>query len=124
MLTDLSLIEEPMMDEDEARELLRVERARVQQLLDDLAQSGLDDRSAASEPGDMTDSAEPLTREQMDDAVAVALRERLEAIAKAEQRLASGTFGRSVRSGMPIDDERLRADPAAELTVEEAGQAR
>ena len=112
------------MDEDEARELLRVERDRVQQLLDDMAQSGLDNRAAASEPGDMTDSAEPLTSEQTDDAVAGALRERLEAIGRAEQRLASGTFGRSVRSGVPISDDRLRADPAAELTVEEAGQVR
>ena len=30
--------------------------------------------------------------------------------------------GRSVRSGAPIPDERLEADPAAELTVEEAQQ--
>ena len=36
------------------------------------------------------------------------------------ERLADGTYGRSVRSGDPIPDERLEADPAAELTVEEA----
>jgi DnaK suppressor protein len=70
----------------------------------------------------MTDSAEPLTTEQTDDAVAAVLQQRLQAIARAEQRLASGTFGRSVRSGVPIPDERLEADPAAELTVEEAQQ--
>ena len=28
--------------------------------------------------------------------------------------------GRSVRSGLPIPDDRLEADPAAELTIEEA----
>jgi len=112
------------MDEVEAKELLRIERARVQQLLDDTAQSGLENRSAAGEPGDMTDSAEPLTGEQTNDAIAAALRERLEAIGRAEQRLAAGTFGRSVRSGVPIHDDRLRADPAAELTAEEASQAR
>ena len=39
---------------------------------------------------------------------------------RAEQRLDDGTYGRSIRSGDPIPDERLRADPAAELTVEEA----
>ena len=38
------------------------------------------------------------------------------------QRLEEGTYGRSVRSGAPIPDERLEADPAAELTVEEAQQ--
>jgi DnaK suppressor protein len=47
----------------------------------------------------------------------------LAAIDRAEQRLAAGTFGRSVRSGAPIPDERLEADPAAELTVQEAEQA-
>jgi DnaK suppressor protein len=112
------------MDDEEARELLRAERARVERLLGVTVESGLSDRSAASEPGDMTDSAEPLTTEQTDDAIAATLRERLEAIGRAEQRLAAGTFGRSIRSGVAINDERLRADPAAELTVEEAGQLR
>jgi DnaK suppressor protein len=44
----------------------------------------------------------------------------LQAIERAEQRLAAGTYGRSVRSGAVIPDERLEADPAAEFTVEEA----
>src|SRR5260370_611527 len=48
------------------------------------------------------------------------LRDRLAALGHAEQRLDNGTYGRSVRSGLPIPDERLAADPAAELTVEEA----
>ena len=42
---------------------------------------------------------------------------------RAEHRLDEGTFGRSVRSGLPIPDDRLEADPAAELTVEEAQAA-
>ena len=111
------------MNKDEARTLLAAERARVQQLLEDTIRSGLDDRSAASEQGDMGDAAEPLTRELTDDAVAAALRDRLDAIGRAEQRLDKGEFGRSVRSGVPIVDERLRADPAAELTAEEARQS-
>ena len=56
----------------------------------------------------------------MDDALAASLRDRLAALGRAEQRLGNGTFGRSVRSGLPIPDERLEADPAAELTIEEA----
>jgi DnaK suppressor protein len=56
----------------------------------------------------------------MDDAIAESLRDRLAAVERAEQRLADGTYGRSVQSGQPIPDARLEADPAAELTVEEA----
>ncbi len=108
------------MNDDEARELLRTERARVESLLDEAVRSGLDDRLAAGEPGNRSDTAEPLTSELTEDAVVAGMRDRLEAIGRAEARLAAGTFGRSVRSGTPIDDDRLRADPAAELTVEEA----
>ena len=110
------------MNEAEARELLCAERARVEGLLEDAIRSGREDRSAASEPGNTSDSAEPLTSELTDDAVAAGLRERLEAIGRAERRLEEGTFGRSVRSGAPIAEERLRADPTAELTVEEASR--
>jgi DnaK suppressor protein len=112
------------MDDAEARELLRGERARLERLLRDTTASGGENRTSANEPGDMTDSAEPLTSEQAADAVAAGLRERLDALERAEARLDAGTFGRSIQSGDPIPDERLRADPAAELTVEEAGQAR
>jgi DnaK suppressor protein len=44
------------------------------------------------------------------------------AIDRAEERLKVHTYGKSVRSGNPIPDDRLRADPTAELTVEEARQ--
>jgi DnaK suppressor protein len=111
------------MDDQRARALLDAERVRVATLLDDLAGEGDADRSAADEPGDLTDSAEPLTTQGLDDAVAAGLRDRLAALERAEQRLAEGTFGRSIRSGVPIPDARLEADPAAELTVEEAEQA-
>jgi DnaK suppressor protein len=43
-------------------------------------------------------------------------------IERAQKRLEAGTYGLSVRSGRPIPDERLEADPAAELTVEEVGE--
>jgi len=48
------------------------------------------------------------------------MRDRLAAIDRALKRLDDGTYGRSVRSGLPIPDDRLEADPAAELTIEEA----
>jgi DnaK suppressor protein len=111
------------MDDQRARALLDAERVRVAALLDDLAGAGDADRSAADEPGDLTDSAEPLTSQGFDDAVAAGLRDRLAALERAQQRLADGTFGRSILSGVPIPDARLEADPAAELTVEEAEEA-
>jgi DnaK suppressor protein len=70
----------------------------------------------------MFDSAEPLTGEGTDESILEELKERLAAIDRAEKRLEDGTYGYSVRSGLPIPDDRLEADPSAELTVEEAGQ--
>ncbi len=110
-----------LMEDAKAKELLSAERSRVEGLLKDLSAEGTADRDAADEPGDMYDSAEPLTTEGTDDAIREGLEERLDAIARAEQRLAAGTYGVSVRSGHAIPDDRLEADPAAELTVEEAG---
>lgn len=107
------------MDDERARSLLRAERLRVETLLAETISAGQDDRSEANQPGDLTDPAEPLTAEQADDAVADELRERLLALDRAEHRLQNGKFGLSIRSGLPIPDERLEADPTAELTVEE-----
>ncbi len=108
------------MDADHARVLVRTERSRVEELLRQTAGAGQEDRAAANAPGDLADPAERLTAEEVDDAVAAGLRERLAALDRAERRIEDGTFGRSVRSGAPIPDDRLEADPAAELTVEEA----
>jgi DnaK suppressor protein len=81
------------------------------------------DLTAANQSGDMYDSAEPLTTEGADDSVKAELQRRLAAVDRAEQRLEAGTYGYSVRSGEPIPDERLEADPTAELTVEESRQS-
>jgi len=107
------------VNEDTARERLRDERLQIEKLLDQTAADGLADRASASEQGDMTDPAGPLIAEQEEDAVSEGLRERLGSIERAEQRLRDGTYGRSVRSGQLIPEDRLEADPAAELTVDE-----
>ncbi|MDA8281725.1 MAG: hypothetical protein M0Z42_00170 [Actinomycetota bacterium] len=111
------------MDERHARQLLREEREEVQRLL---AEVGRRDavREAGDEHADRDDGAQPLTADGTDEAVAAGLRARLDAIARAEARLDAGTYGLSVKSGEPIPDERLEADPAAELTVQEAAAAR
>jgi DnaK suppressor protein len=106
-----------------AEELLRAERVRVGELVESMTAGVQNDRTAANQPGDMFDSAQPLTEEGTDEAVLTGLRRRLDAIDRAEERLRAGTYGYSVRSGLPISDQRLEADPAAELTVEEAQQA-
>ena len=110
------------MDEDEARARLRAERAEVETLLRDAESDGQQAREEKDElgVGDNADYALSLTEEGEDDALAEGMRDRLAAIDRALQRLDDGTYGRSVRSGLPIPDERLEADPAAELTVEEA----
>jgi DnaK suppressor protein len=111
------------MDEARARQLLADERARVEGLLRELTQAEDDDFAETGDAGDVEDSALPLTDEEGADAVAGGLRDRLAAIERAEARLAAGTYGRSVQSGALIPDERLEADPAAELTVEEQSGA-
>ena len=108
------------MDNTRAKELLGAERLRVERLLQDTDAAGAADRVAANQSGDMFDSAEPLTTEGRDESVKAELTDRLAAIDRAEQRVEDGTYGLSVRSGQPIPDERLEADPTAELTVEEA----
>jgi DnaK suppressor protein len=110
-----------MLDVERAQALLAAKRAEVQTLLTETEAAGRDDRSSEDEKGtDVADPAQSLTQQGMDDAIAESLNGRLAALERAEQRLAAGTYGRSVQSGKPIPDARLEADPTAELTVEEA----
>jgi DnaK suppressor protein len=108
------------MDESVARQRLTAERAEVARLLMDAESAAVLDRDSEDEPGDYADAAQPLTAQGMDDALAEGFRDRIATIDRALKRLADGTYGLSVLSGAPIPDERLDADPAAELTVEEA----
>jgi DnaK suppressor protein len=110
------------MDDETATKLLQEERRRVEALIAQTQTDADSDRVASAETGDFADPAERLTAEGLDDAVLGGLTARLDAIGRAEQRLRDGTYGRSVRSGVQIPDERLEADPAAELTVEEAAR--
>ena len=106
------------MDQAQARALLAAERARLQRLLQ--AEAG---EPQAAELGDEVDDADRRNTEQTGTAVDQLLRARVAALERAEARLAAGSYGRSVRSGQPIPDERLETDPLAELTAEEAAAA-
>jgi DnaK suppressor protein len=100
------------MDQDRARALLAAERTRLQRLLQ--AETS---RPQAAELGDEVDDADRRNTEQTGMAVDQLLRARWAALQRAEARLAAGSYGRSVRSGQAIPDERLQADPLTELTA-------
>ena len=109
------------MDLERAKELIVAERERVTKLLRTAAGARLDDNAAGQDSGDGdTDGAQPLEHEEVDSAVEGSLQGRLDALSRAEKRMADGTYGTSIESGVPIPDERLEIDPAAELTVDEA----
>jgi DnaK suppressor protein len=108
------------MDHGIVRARLNEEKAQLLGLLDETTEAALDDRAGANEQGDWQDPGISLTLEAQDDAVSEGLRERLATVERALHRLDEGTYGRSVRSGATIPDERLEADPAAELTADEA----
>ncbi len=111
------------MDESRARTLLEAERAEVTTSLGQTEDDAHTADQASDVPEDFADAGLPLTESFDEQAVAGTLRERLDAIDRALARIQAGTYGKSVLSGTPIPDERLEADPAAELTIEEARAA-
>jgi len=105
------------MDADHARQLLTRERDRIEQAIAALESSDRDAAAEQSEPGE--GGSENLFQKELDTGLAADLVEQIAAVARAEARLAAGTYGLSVESGKPIPDARLEALPTAERTVEE-----
>ena len=103
------------MHPDRARELLAGERERIERAL---AQLGREDTEPADEE-DPSNLASDLYQDELDEGLAEDLHKELAAVERAEARLAAGTYGLSIESGMPIPDERLEAVPTAERTAEE-----
>ncbi len=107
------------MDDRRARELVARERARIEAALGDLSgevrAEGALDRQQTGE----SDSGSELATEAVEVALVADLRRQLAAVVRAEERIAGGTYGRSVDSGVAIPDERLEAEPLAERTIEE-----
>jgi DnaK suppressor protein len=104
------------MDSQHASELLARERARIEHALGDLTPH---DPEAVTDPYEAADVAGDLFDEELGEGEGERLREELDAIGRAEQRLADGTYGISIESGEPIPDARLEAIPWAERTAEE-----
>jgi DnaK suppressor protein len=106
------------MDAARAQELLKAERDRIENALRRIGRPVEDGETFNR--FDEADVASDLYQEEFDEGLEEDLRDQLTAVERAEQRLANGTYGKSVESGEPIADERLEAFPTAELTAEEA----
>jgi DnaK suppressor protein len=105
------------MDSARAAELLARERARVEGELAALEREGPLEGDARREPGD--EGTQELYEDELAEGRRGELQSQLAAVARAEERLAAGTYGLSVESGEPIPDARLEVQPAAERTVAE-----
>ena len=104
------------MDLERARELLAAERARIERAL---ARLGHQDTGEPNDEIDPANLSADLYQDELDQGLAERLRQELEAVERAEARLADGTYGFSIESGKPIPDERLEALPTAERTADE-----
>ncbi len=104
------------MDDERAGELLAAERDRIEQALAKLRHEDDSEEADEFDPGNL---GSDLYQDELAEGLSDDLREQLEAVERAEERLAAGTYGLSLASGEPIPDERLEAIPTAELTVEE-----
>jgi DnaK suppressor protein len=105
------------MDAERAGELLARERARIERELTSLSPAANSELSSHDQH--LGDEASELYQEESDQGRRVRLLRELQAVERAEKRLAEGTYGLSVVSGEPIPDERLEAYPLAERTIEE-----
>ena len=109
------------MDPERARELLAAERQRIERAL---ARLGHQDSGNLADDEEQGDEGSDLYQDELDAGLADGLRRELEAVGRAEARLAAGTYGVSVDSGEPIPDGRLEALPTAERTAAEEAARR
>jgi DnaK suppressor protein len=105
------------MEEERARELLRLERERLKKAL--AAEAGLEEDELATRDQHLGDQGTELYDDELAEGLREEFAEKLAAVERAEQRLAAGTYGLSIESGEPIPDERLEVHPTAERTAEE-----
>jgi RNA polymerase-binding transcription factor len=104
------------MDVERARELLTRERTRIETALAELARGEAADED---DPFDAADVATDTFEAELEEGLSDRLRDELQALERAEQRLDAGTYGLSVETGEPIPDARLQAVPWAERTADE-----
>lgn len=105
------------MDSERARELLRRERERLEKALAGEAHAPATD--LATRDQHLGDQGSELQEDELAAGLREQLANELADVERAEERLARGTYGLSIESGEPIDDDRLEAHPTAERTTEE-----
>src|SRR5437763_17012259 len=107
------------MNDKRARELVARERARIEQSLRELnPEVTADAELHQQQTGEASEAGTDLDREEIDIALVADLREELEAVGRAESRIAAGKYGRSIDIGARISDERLEAAPLADHSNE------
>jgi DnaK suppressor protein len=106
------------VEPNQARELLRRERERVEQELASL-RSDRGEGELSNVDQHTADAGSELFEVERDRSMIDRLESELQAIERAERRVEEGTYGVSVDSGEPIPDARLEAVPWAERTAQE-----
>jgi DnaK suppressor protein len=106
------------VEPNQARELLRRERERVEQELASL-RSDRGEGELSNVDQHTADAGSELFEVERDRSMIERLESELQAIERAERRVEEGTYGVSVDSGEPIPDARLEAVPWAERTAQE-----
>jgi DnaK suppressor protein len=108
------------MHNERARKLVAGERARIEAALAALTGAiGDEGQLELQQTGENAEAGSDLQAEAVDTAIQADLERQLQAVERAEARIAAGTYGRSVDSGSAIPDERLEVAPLAERTVAE-----
>ena len=108
------------MDVERARTLVAGERRRIEAALAGLTgDEQADEGSRDDQAGEAAEVGTEIQHEMTDQALTAGLEAELAAVARAEARLADGSYGLSVDSGARIPDDRLEVEPLAERTVEE-----
>jgi RNA polymerase-binding transcription factor DksA len=111
-------------DDDAARNRLQSEQERVEGLIKNLRDEGLD-QEEADQVGDLShipqhqgDQGSGLFEREKDLAILEQLEKELAEIEAALQRLDQGTYGIDELTGEPIAPERLEARPSARTNVD------
>jgi RNA polymerase-binding transcription factor DksA len=113
-------------DDDAARKRLQSDQERVQGLIQELREEGLDEEEA-DQVGDLShlpqheaDEGSELFEREKDIAILEQLERELAEIEAALRRLDEGTYGIDEVTGDPIAPERLEAYPIARTNIENA----
>jgi RNA polymerase-binding transcription factor DksA len=110
------------VENDEARERLEAEQARVEALVQglraDIGSEGDDSSELADYDQHPADSASDTFEREKDLAILEQLEAELAELQAALDRIDNGTYGIDEVTGEPIDPERLEALPTARTNVD------